>query len=31
MPKYRELQEVMNLVQMKHTGFLKAYVHNFDT
>ena len=28
-PEYQELQEGMNLVQMKHTGSLKAYVCDF--
>jgi hypothetical protein len=28
--EYQELREGMNLVQMRHTGFLKAYVHDFN-
>ena len=30
MPEYQELQEEINLVQMKHTGSFKAYVRNFN-
>jgi hypothetical protein len=29
-PEYQELREGMNLVQMRHTGSLKAYVHDFN-
>jgi hypothetical protein len=29
-PKYQELREGMNLVQMKHIGSLKAYVSDFN-
>ena len=30
MPEYQELHEGMNLVQMRHTGSLKAYVRDFN-
>ena len=30
MPEYQELREGMNLVQMRHTGSLKAYVQDFN-
>ena len=30
MLEYQELGKGMNLVQMKHTRFLKAYVHDFN-
>jgi hypothetical protein len=29
-PEYQELREGMNLVQMRHTGSLKAYVRDFN-
>ena len=29
-PKYQDLREGMNLVQMRHTKSLKAYVHDFN-
>ena len=29
--KYQELREGKNLVQMRHTGSLKAYVRDFNT
>lgn len=28
--EYQELRGKMNLVQMRHIRFLKAYAHNFD-
>ena len=31
MLKYQKLVEGMNLVQIRHIGSLKAYVHNFNT
>lgn len=30
-PEYQELHEKMNLVEMRHTWSLKAYVSNFNT
>ena len=29
-PEYQELREAINLVQMRHTGSLKAYVRDFN-
>jgi hypothetical protein len=28
--EYQKLREEINIVQMRHTGFLDAYVHNFN-